>query len=449
MEKVPSSILIKRKRDDDPVESLFVQQDPKRRVTEANFFYKRVISEASKAQSTADAKDGLVNDVTRSVSVTKPRRFYLSRRPSSSGNGLEEQDLVLKNKKRRRDELAVFVAEANTRADVEMTDEAEESKPKKVKPVEVLKKPIAKATKARTQRTHQITYGQDNEKSAAQQQNHKVEAPYSKDVPPEIKELLEEVYREEDLNTVVDSSTISKSPQLPPAHILSKSPMNRKPRIPARRVKDSNPQKELAKELEAMDLDNAAQEQLNSSDDDSYVYDTYIRAPILSSFPKKSIPVGETPIPIPTNIPRANLPSTNSTQPAGSTSTTAPSPSAIRSSAKLDRTIGYIIIPSRTDPDWQPYLSDDGADSSDEAYASDEEDSNAEDWHGADYPEDELSSGDERGEVDYHSAQWDRSEDEGEYSDGEKHQRGVSDGFGTGMEAEGRVWIPRDSVKWR
>merc|ERR1711981_1292157 len=54
---------------------------------------------------------------------------------------------------------------------------------------------------------------------------------------------------------------------------------------------------------------------------------------------------------------------------------------------------GQLIIDEDQEDLWETYL--DGDDSDDKEFGTDEEDSNAEDYYGADYPEDEVASDDE------------------------------------------------------
>ena len=84
--------------------------------------------------------------------------------------------------------------------------------------------------------------------------------------------------------------------------------------------------------------------------------------------------------------------------------------------------VGYLVIADEDQSIWETYLEDE---ESDKEYDTDDADSNAEDFYGADYPEDELASDDEydrdvhgyrvRGAAD--DEEWD--EDTGAYSDDE------------------------------
>jgi hypothetical protein len=84
--------------------------------------------------------------------------------------------------------------------------------------------------------------------------------------------------------------------------------------------------------------------------------------------------------------------------------------------------VGYLVITDEDQDVWETYLEDEP---SDKDWNSDEDDENAEDWYGADYPDDEMASDDEfgRGEHGYRARgaaddeEWD--EDTGEFSDDE------------------------------
>ncbi|KAK5688573.1 hypothetical protein LTS10_000551 [Elasticomyces elasticus] len=88
--------------------------------------------------------------------------------------------------------------------------------------------------------------------------------------------------------------------------------------------------------------------------------------------------------------------------------------------------VGYLIITDEDQPIWETYIEDD---SSDKDCDTDEEDENAEDYYGADYPEDEMASDDEVGRNAYNyrehggsdDEEWD--EDTGAYSDDDQFER--------------------------
>ncbi|KXL46485.1 MAG: hypothetical protein FE78DRAFT_166033 [Acidomyces sp. 'richmondensis'] len=84
--------------------------------------------------------------------------------------------------------------------------------------------------------------------------------------------------------------------------------------------------------------------------------------------------------------------------------------------------VGYLIISEDDQSVWETYLEDE---TSDKGWDTDDEDENAEDYYGADYPEDELPSDDEFDRNAYHfrnrgnsdEESWD--EDTGAYSEDE------------------------------
>lgn len=115
------------------------------------------------------------------------------------------------------------------------------------------------------------------------------------------------------------------------------SPSKIKPKAPKLRFKDRHPEQAAAlgiKDPNAMDIDS-----------EEYVYDTYVREIIM--------------------------------------------PDANGSIPEIQGTIGFIVI-SEEDEEWWF-----GQDESDREFDTDDEDSNAEEYYANDYPEDEMSSGDE------------------------------------------------------
>ncbi|GAB7349762.1 hypothetical protein MBLNU459_g0489t1 [Dothideomycetes sp. NU459] len=86
-------------------------------------------------------------------------------------------------------------------------------------------------------------------------------------------------------------------------------------------------------------------------------------------------------------------------------------PAAIEGSDPASLRVGYIVITESDQPYWETYFEDDDTD---KEWDTDEEDENAENFYGADYPEDEVASDDEhdRGAYGYRNAasddeQWD------------------------------------------
>ena len=88
--------------------------------------------------------------------------------------------------------------------------------------------------------------------------------------------------------------------------------------------------------------------------------------------------------------------------------------------------VGYLVITEEDQPIWETFFDSEG---SSKEWDTDDEDENAEDYYGADYPEDELASDDEHGRNAYgfrakgasDDEEWD--EDTGVYSDDEEHDR--------------------------
>ncbi|KAF7197671.1 hypothetical protein HII31_01010 [Pseudocercospora fuligena] len=79
--------------------------------------------------------------------------------------------------------------------------------------------------------------------------------------------------------------------------------------------------------------------------------------------------------------------------------------------------VGYLIIGEEDEAVWETYMEEDSSDEE----PSDEDDENAEDWYGADYPEDELASDDEhdRNAYNYRAGDSDEEYDEHTFSDDE------------------------------
>ncbi|KAF2714736.1 hypothetical protein K504DRAFT_366358 [Pleomassaria siparia CBS 279.74] len=137
-----------------------------------------------------------------------------------------------------------------------------------------------------------------------------------------------------------------------PSSALSPSRRNPKPKAPKQRFKDRHPNG--ADDADAMEIDT-----------DEYVYDTYVREMV---FPDAN---GKMP------------------EPQG--------------------TIGFIVIAEEDEEWWN------GDDESDREFDTDDEDENAEDYYGNDYPEDELSEDDEYGRDPYQY----RKDDDEEYDLGD------------------------------
>ncbi|KAF2154804.1 hypothetical protein K461DRAFT_319320 [Myriangium duriaei CBS 260.36] len=147
--------------------------------------------------------------------------------------------------------------------------------------------------------------------------------------------------------------------------------------------------------------------------EDDYVYDIYIRSAARSVPSPAPVPAPVTPFPqpqappLPTGPIDPSAPRTPSLLPLNP-DTTAPR-SLLESYASLtpsltdaEQDVGYLILP--TDPSSSAYFwtsspshSRRGSRSGSEDGEEDDEDSNAEDYYGADYPEDEVDEDDEMG----------------------------------------------------
>jgi len=95
------------------------------------------------------------------------------------------------------------------------------------------------------------------------------------------------------------------------------------------------------------------------------------------------------------------------------------------------QSLGYLIITPEDQDLWETYLLDEMA--SDADADSDEEDENAEDYYGADYPEDELSEEDELGRGAYN---YRRGADESDGDEFDEDEAAWSDDGGSGDEFE-------------
>ena len=113
------------------------------------------------------------------------------------------------------------------------------------------------------------------------------------------------------------------------------------PKAPSLRYKDRRPEKSPARDDDAMDLD------VEEEEESKYVYDIYVR----------DVSVKD--------------PLEGGVGPKG--------------------TFGFLVITDEDDPFWETY----GDDDSEKEWDTDDEDENAENYYGADYPEDEVASDDE------------------------------------------------------
>lgn len=165
-------------------------------------------------------------------------------------------------------------------------------------------------------------------------------------------------------------------------HIPLPSPSKHKPKAPAQRFAQRHPEKAAAlaaqdgtQDGDAMDIDG-----------DDYVYDTYIREPILPD---------------------------------------APAPTG---------TVGTLVI-AEEDEDWW-----NGEDESDKEFDTDDEDENAEDYYANDYPEDELDEDDEFGR-DVYQKKFRAGSDDEEFN-GDSDEEGAVGSDGDEDDAHFRMTVP-------
>ncbi|KAI4720668.1 hypothetical protein E4T48_03147 [Aureobasidium sp. EXF-10727] len=149
------------------------------------------------------------------------------------------------------------------------------------------------------------------------------------------------------------------------------------PKKPVQRYRERHPDQFAA---QTRDTHKTEEDVDMMSDDDDYVYDTYIRTkdPVV--------------------------------------------PASLESEDPSNIQVGYIVISEEDQPLWETYFEDDAE--SDKEFETDDEDENAEGYYAADYPEDEVASDDEhdRGAYGYRHGgsddeQWESDPDE--WSDGD------------------------------
>ncbi|RMZ67008.1 Transcription factor Iwr1 [Pyrenophora seminiperda CCB06] len=173
--------------------------------------------------------------------------------------------------------------------------------------------------------------------------------------------------------------------------LASPSPSKYKPKPPAKRFADRHPPKVTPDapptDADAMDIDN-----------DEYVYDHYVREPVLPNAPAPTGPIG-------------------------------------------------LLVIGEEDTDWW-----DADSASDREFDTDDEDENAEDYYANDYPEDELSDDDEFGREVYKAKhrhggsddeQWDAEESEGVGSGAELGEEDEDDED----DVHFKMTVPRVGVK--
>ncbi|KAF2144291.1 uncharacterized protein K452DRAFT_306878 [Aplosporella prunicola CBS 121167] len=373
MSQLPQTVRIKRKRQDEPVETLHIrtQDDPnKRRLTEPTAattltsIFKRV-HESKDVDTSATASPALSTSSRpssprlsdRKVLTPRPtRRFHLSR-GSYSGppGGVQKRKNVatlvetkLQPLKARKDgvppALANYLANqtASHDGDVDM-DMPEQRQPKR---------PLTKASSSKGRWTSRAEGNKDNAKntlgrdgvSDATAQGQKGTAPSQNDVDQNLLRQMQEFAQE-----VEESEKSVVKPRYQPQMPATPPKLKFQPRTPQiARYRDRHPEGQKPDSSQRdVDMENS------DIEDGEYVYDTYIRY---------------------------DGPSDTLIDPLKSDT--------------LPPNIGLLIISEEDQPLWEEYLEDVGDQGSDFDF-EDEEDENAEDFYGNEYPEEEVASDDE------------------------------------------------------
>ncbi|KAL1603378.1 hypothetical protein SLS59_004475 [Nothophoma quercina] len=277
-QRAPQTLSVKRKRNEAPVDSLIFDNSVKRQRSEADIFFRRLTKPGDTPQ-----------DSGASTPATE-RRFHL--------------DPVSRAKSRH-----VFIERqpATTAQEETPTDgqHAPVQKPTLEEPPRPRKRPGTRAASSAipskpTQQTTHRTQPSEHDLRELEALSHKLD---SEETHPHT------------------------------------SPSKYKPKAPARRFAEREPEKAAA--LAAKDGDGEAMD----VDNDDYVIDTYIREVLL---PDEA----------------GNLPTATGT-------------------------VGFLVL-NEEDEDWW-----NGSDSDDKEFDTDDDDSNAEEYYANDYPEDELSEDDE------------------------------------------------------
>ncbi|PNS15257.1 hypothetical protein CAC42_8258 [Sphaceloma murrayae] len=178
--------------------------------------------------------------------------------------------------------------------------------------------------------------------------------------------------------------------------------------------------------------------------DDEYVYDIYIRS---TSTPSLPLPQPTAPNPLPPQFPDSSLHPvpTDSTAPRSLTSTLPTDLSSLSTYTDHSQDVGYLILPSEESSSyfWSSTSKQPG-DLSSSGDEQDDEDSNAEDYYGADYPDDEVDEDDEMGIGAYRFRRG-GSEDEDEFADpGWAGRRYGSDGSEDGGDNPWKRFMERE-----
>ncbi|PSK51694.1 hypothetical protein B9Z65_2961 [Elsinoe australis] len=383
MSAAPSYVAVKRKREDAPIQSLILEE-PRAKHARVNVEYKlKSVSQPSNEpppKSTQNQKDTTAAEkgtpskspfvkktdtlAHKAIKHSRPRHFELARgKRSADTAGL----------------LPTFIERPVKRSNVEVESEIEQ----KSTP---LKRPGTKTTQ------HGAAKGATDFKALGRNEPSAALAA----------KLSELAFQE-------------AGEPAPKPRVIAQ------PKRTPRRRKPTEPHSGLPPSTSYTDLEDAP------VSDDEYVYDIYIRStstPSLPSEPQNPAPTSSTPSFPPTNVPLRPVP-TDSTAPRSLTglpsdlSSFASYSSQHSPSADLD--VGYLILPSEAESSyfWSSNTSGakGGGGSSSSEEDEDDEDSNAEDYYGADYPEDEVDEDDEMGEGAYRFRMGRGSEDEDEFAD--------------------------------
>jgi len=331
MAVAPSHIRIKRRREDDPLHAL-VLEERRLKIERQHVQYR--------LESGPDTKDTTTSSVASSLlTAPQPRRFELSV-PSKKRNADDAGLMPTFVEKRWKGNAATDVADSGQHLRVL---ESNRATPLKRPGARTLRKdaPSAQATPTRG-----IPAPTDDVANAL----HKF--------------AMEEAAQEEAEERANQQATVK------PRVVIQ-------PKRSVRRLRDRQPQNAHLNGLPTLKPMMDVHMEDEASDDDEYVYDVYVRDEAAS----KAISADLT--------------------------------------DAASQSIGFLVITEEDEALWETYLEDE-----DGKFDTDDEDENAEDYYGADYPEDEVASDDEydKGAYGYRHGgsddeQWDS--DTGAFSDEE------------------------------
>ncbi|KAI9671014.1 MAG: hypothetical protein M1831_005099 [Alyxoria varia] len=321
----PQMLRIKRKRDDDPVEALYIQTESddsqhKRQCTEHHHIFKRLRDETGTlpsstasmpkpSTSTTNPTDKPLQNVTNSsnpgakLRPIAPRRFHLSRLKDAV-----KQNPVLGKRKEHDPEVVTFVEKRDA---------------KKPQTTSIASSQSSQMVNGQTARVSSSTNGTMRKKRSAKTERHS-------GTPSQSMSSKNLVPPSQDLRQAMESYAFGQ----PISHGEF--------RDFAKDVVMTNPTTNgLDGDEDVMDIE----------DDGNYVYDTYVRHNVTEQ-------------------------------------------SSISNTGESEHgEVGYLIISKEDDYFWQEYGSD--GDESEKDWNSDQDDENAENYYGADYPEDEVDIDDE------------------------------------------------------